>query len=204
MKFGVYNEIMRFLINHTFACRFWTWQRHIISHTFLEYYAGTLQTEMKKIIFSVSYFLWSILLHSCHCILHHSLCGDEVPTFELTEGWCRIKSSHRSKVLPGSMVTASTPSPMFLDQRCNVYNQTQWYHSNLLFWQTSTNSRAFCYTYSFHLPTKHKTEVGWISEIFSYHLPNPLSPEHKFSLKSCWNICMMKCRQGAISSSLQF
>jgi len=37
----------------------------------------------EKIIFSVnSYLLWSILLLSSPCILHHSLRADEVPTFD--------------------------------------------------------------------------------------------------------------------------
>lgn len=48
MKFGVYNETIHFVINHTSVRSFWTQQRHMISHTFLEYYAGPLQTEMKK------------------------------------------------------------------------------------------------------------------------------------------------------------
>lgn len=55
----------------------------MISHTFLEYNAGTLKNRNEKIIFSVSsYLLWSILLLSSHCILHHSCVQMRLPTFD--------------------------------------------------------------------------------------------------------------------------
>lgn len=41
-----------------------------------------------------------------------------------------------------------------------------------------------------------KSEAGWIQVILSYHLPEPLSPEYKFTLKLCWNTYTMKGRQG--------
>lgn len=54
----------------------------MISHTFLEYYAGALKNRNEKIIFSVSYLLWSILLLSSHCVLHHSHLQTRFPTLD--------------------------------------------------------------------------------------------------------------------------
>lgn len=58
MKFGVYNEIIHFLMYHTSVRSLWTLQKHLVSHAHLQYLKHlNIMNRDEKIVFSVEYCL---------------------------------------------------------------------------------------------------------------------------------------------------
>lgn len=125
------------------------------------------------------------------------------------ESWCRIKFIHRHAGVSSYQAQCNCVHSWRAVSHV-LRPETSCIHLNTVMSLSFTaltdihQFKSLLLYHSFHLPTKRKSEVGWIQVIPSYHLLDPLSPEHKFSLKLCWNIYMMKCRQGTIFSSLNF